>query len=90
MEEDCITFLECHVQQITLSPWHKPQAAAERNTCHKKEEAHKDAEKRTGGRELARMNQSFRGERGRNTEKARLVFLVSAYLRKVGRTRVNS
>lgn len=49
-EEDCVTFLKWHLLQVTLAPWHKPQAVVDRNACQKEGETHKDAERRVGGR----------------------------------------
>lgn len=49
-EGDCITFFKWHLLQITLAPWHMPQAVVDRNACQKEGETHKDAERRVGGR----------------------------------------
>ena len=93
----CVTCLHWHVLRMPLAPGHKPQAAAERNTClsagHRKE---RPTEMQREGRAAARRGAWDRQRRvkaARQTDcvrKDRLVFLVPAYLRKVGRRHVNS
>ncbi len=92
-----MTFLKWHLVQLTLAPWHKPQAFVDSNACHKEEEAHKDAERRMEGKECVCVcvcvcvcQRRVKATQINWEMKAGLVFLVSAYLKKVGRPRANT